>query len=287
MKAVVTGGTGFIGRHIVSHLESLGYEVVLIGRSDIKGETSLLKDKLKNASLVINLAGTPILKRWTDYHKRSIYHSRILTTRYLVYAMDPNVNALFISASAIGIYSGEGEHTENKFTYGHDYLALVCNDWESEALHLSTRIRTVVFRFGVVLGKRGALQKMLPLFKLGLGGQIGNGKQAYSWVHIDDVVGAINFAIEHKECKGIYNLTAPNPVSNKIFTHTLAKTLKRKAFLTVPAFVLKMIYGEGATILTNGQTVFPERLIAEGYTFQFPDLAPALENIIHQNSESQ
>ena len=287
MKAAITGGTGFIGKQVVCQLEAMGYEVTLIGRSDIKGETSLLRQKLNNASLVINLAGAPIIDKWTDYHKKNIYHSRIHTTRNLVYAMDPKSTRLFISASAIGIYSEEGVQTESKFTYAYDYLALVRNDWESEAMRLSNNIRTVIFRFGVVLGKGGALQKMLPLFKYGLGGIIGNGEQAYSWVHIKDVVEAISFVISNPECKGVHNITSPNPVSNKTFTEALAGKLKRKAILKVPAFVLKMKYGEGANVLLTGQTVIPERLLAQGFSFQFPEIDGALENIINQNSDLQ
>jgi uncharacterized protein len=285
-KAAITGGTGFIGQHVVRRLESLGYEVVLIGRSDISGETSMLKKKLKDASLVINLAGAPVVERWTEDYKKNIYQSRIHTTTNLVYAMDSISTKLFISASAIGIYSADQDQTENNYSYSYDYLALICNDWETEAMRLSGHIRTVVFRFGVVLGDGGALQKMIPLFKLGLGGVIGNGNQPYSWVHIDDVIGAISFVIEHAECNGTYNLTSPNPITNKIFTKTLALKLKRKAWLSIPAFILKMRYGEGANTLINGQRVFPERLLAEGYRFQYHDIASALENIVDQNSES-
>jgi uncharacterized protein len=280
MKAAITGGTGFIGTQIVQHLQSQGYEVILIGRNDITGETSLLKDKLKDVALVINLAGAPIVKRWTEDYKNNIYHSRIVTTTNLVYALDLKSTKLFISASAVGIYSGDRVQTENNFDYAGDYLALVCNDWEQEALQAKDTIRTVIFRFGMVLGNGGALHKMLPLFKLGIGGVIGNGKQAYSWVHIKDVIEAISFVNNHEECNGIYNLTSPYPVTNRIFTKTLAETLKRKAFFPIPVFVLKMIYGEGSIALINGQTVIPERLLNQGYKFQFPDLKEALEDIV-------
>jgi uncharacterized protein (TIGR01777 family) len=287
MKAAISGGTGFIGKHIIDLLESLGYEIILVGRSDITGETSLLKEKLKNASLVINLAGAPIIERWNDEYKKLMYESRIITTRNLVYAMNPATVRLFISASAVGIYSDKGNQTEDSFTYADDYLASICKEWEAEAIRLSGKIRTVIFRVGVVMGKGGgALQKMLPLFRFGLGGVIGNGKQASSWVHINDVIGVFSFVMEHEECEGIYNLTAPNPVSNRIFTQTLAATLKKKAFLPVPEFFLKWIFGEGAIALLKGQTVLPERLISAGYTFQFPDISSALQDIVHSNPES-
>ena len=286
MKAAITGGTGFIGKQVVRQLEAMGYEVVLIGRSDITGETSLLKAKLKNTSVVVNLAGAPIIKSWTDDYKKEIYSSRIKTTTNLIYAMDMVSTRLFISASAVGIYADKGEHTESSFNYADDFLASVCKEWETEAIRLSDKVRTVILRFGVVLGKGGALHKMLPLFRLGLGGVITNGKQPYSWVHINDVVGAITFVIEHNNCKGIYNITAPHPVTNRIFTQALAKTLKRAAFLPVPEFLLKMIYGEGATVLVSGQTVYPEHLLEDGYAFQFPEIAGALDNIIHHNKEN-
>jgi uncharacterized protein len=281
MKAAIAGGTGFIGKQVVDHLAAMGYDIVLIGRSDITGETSLLKAKLKNISVVVNLAGAPIINRWTDDYKKEIYNSRIKTTTNLVYAMDTVSTQLFISASAVGIYSNKGEHTESNYNYANDYLATVCKDWEAETNILSEKVRTVIFRFGVVLGKGGALQKMLPLFRLGLGGIIASGKQPYSWVHIKDVLGAISFVMEHSECKGIYNLTAPHPVTNHIFTKALAKTLKRAAFIAVPAFILKMIYGEGASVLIGGQSAYPQHLLEDGYKFQFPEVEGALENIIH------
>jgi uncharacterized protein len=137
-----------------------------------------------------------------------------------------------------------------------------------------------------VLGNGGALQKIIPIFKLGIGGVIGNGNQAYSWVHIDDVMGAFLFAMEHPECNGIYNLTSPHPVTNKIFTQTLATALGRKAWLPVPKFFLKMRFGEGAIALISGQKVFPERLLAEGYNFLYADIGPAIENIVSEISES-
>ena len=256
-----------------------------MSRNDITGETSLLKEKLKNASIVINLAGAPIIKRWTEEYKKVIFYSRIKTTTNLIYAMDMESTQLFISASAVGIYSDKGEHTESNFNYAGDYLAYVCKEWEAEANRLSEKVRTVIFRFGVVLGKGGALHKMLPLFRLGMGGVIGSGKQPYSWVHIKDVLGAFSFVMEHTACKGIYNLTAPHPVTNRIFTHALAKTLKRGAFLPVPSFALKMIYGEGASVLISGQTVYPEHLMKDGYSFQFPEIEGALDHIIHHNEE--
>lgn len=280
MKIAMTGGTGFIGTQLVRHLKTIGHEVVLIGRNDIKGETSVLKAKLSNAPVVINLAGAPIVHRWTKKYKRILFNSRIKTTSKLIYAIDTESTRLFISASAVGIYDDNGRHTENQFTYADNYLSKICRDWEKEAFRSKESIRTVVFRFGVVLGNGGALNKMLPFFKLGLGGTIGNGKQAYSWVHIQDILRAIPFVIEHKDCNGIYNLTSPNPTTNRAFTQTLAGVLNRKAFLFIPAFILKLIYGQGAIALIKGQSVLPERLLAEGFTFTFPHLKEALQHII-------
>ncbi len=279
-KLAITGGTGFIGSQIVQQMQAMGYEVVLISKADINSETNMLKQKLKNASLVINLAGAPIIKDWTEPYKKYLYSSRVHTTTNLVYAIDRESTKLFISASAVGIYGNNGPQTENNFTYADDFLGKICRDWETEALYLSDSVRTIIFRFGVVLGNGGALQKMLPLFRRNLGGVIAGGRQAYSWVHIQDVLGAISYVLQHPDCNGIYNLTSPHPVDNRTFTKTLALALHKKAFLPVPAFALKVLYGEGATALINGQTALPEHLLNDGYQFQFPELKEAIEDLV-------
>jgi uncharacterized protein len=285
MKVAITGGTGFVGKHVVALLESLGYDVILIGRNEIKEETSLLKEKLKDIQIVVNLAGAPIMGRWTEFYKKIIYYSRIKTTTKMIYALDLQTVKLIISASAVGIYSGNGKQTETTYNYADDYLATICKAWEREAVSVSDKVRTVVFRFGVILGNGGALEKMLPLFKACLGGRIGSGKQGYSWVHIQDVIRAFSFVIQQKECNGIYNLTSPNPVTNAQFTKELAGVLKRKAFMAVPSFVLKWIYSEGASILTTGQLVYPERLLEEGFEFQYPDIKAALIDLIEKDNK--
>ena len=158
-KLAITGGTGFIGSQIVQQMQAMGYEVVLISKADINSETNMLKQKLKNASLVINLAGAPIIKDWTEPYKKYLYTSRVHTTTNLVYAIDRDSTKLFISASAVGIYGNNGPQTENNFTYADDFLGKICRDWETEALYLSDSVRTIIFRFGVVLGKWWCLAK--------------------------------------------------------------------------------------------------------------------------------
>jgi len=280
MKIAITGGTGFIGSKIVSFFKQQAHEIIFISRMDIMAGDGHLKKMLEEVEILINLAGAPILKRWTKTNKQIIYDSRIITTKKILNALNTDKTKLIISASAIGIYSSNGKHTEAEYKYADDFLAKVCSNWEQGALVLSDKIRTVIFRFGVVLGDGGALKKMIPLFKSGLGGRIGNGRQAYSWVHIEDVIKALTFVIENKNCNGIYNMTAPNPTTNKEFTNVLAGLLKRSAIFSIPGFLLKLIYGAGSAVLTGGQYALPQRLQHEGYVFSFPELKDALRNSI-------
>jgi len=187
---------------------------------------------------------------------------------------------LLISASAVGIYSQEGEQTESKYQIADDYLGQICAAWETEAKKAIPFTRVAITRFGIVLGKEGgALKRMLPLFRYGLGGKIASGRQGFSWIHIYDAIHALEFIIENKKLSGEFNLTAPNVVDNRKFTQVMAKMLRKPAFLTVPAFALKLLFGEGAIAVTGGQFALPKHLLDEGFQFSFPDIKLALDDL--------
>jgi|AntRauTorckE6833_2_1112554.scaffolds.fasta_scaffold00438_1 uncharacterized protein (TIGR01777 family) len=282
-KVALSGSTGFVGSNIKQSLQDKGYQVIPVGRTDFKESAEDLAAKLAGSEVIIHLAGAPIVKRWTESYKKELYHSRIDTTSHLVASIKAMKvkPSLFLSTSAIGIYQDDREHTEESEAYNTGFMGKICNDWEAHANAASPYTRVVIFRLGVVLGKGGgALQTMLPLFKMGLGGKIGSGKQGFSWIHLADLVRAYHFMIENKSLSGVFNLTSPQPVSNAEFTRQLAKELHRPALFPVPPLALKILYGEGAQSLTSGSFVRPKRLIQSSYKFDFPTIDKALRDIV-------
>jgi uncharacterized protein (TIGR01777 family) len=238
---------------------------------------------LEGTDIVINLAGAPIIHRWSSTYKKVLYESRILTTRKLVDAMGAMKKRpeLFISTSAIGIYATDGPMSESHYTYGDNFLTKICKDWEAEAQHADDFMRVVIFRFGVVLGKGGgALSQMLPAFRLGIAGTIGDGSEPFSWVHIDDLLNAYLFIFANEKRKGTFNLCAPNPVTNRELTKTLGKILHRPTVIPLPKFLLRVLFSEGATVLTEGQQVIPERLMEIGFRFRYPTIEGALREVL-------
>lgn len=281
MKIAISGAGGFIGTALTRYLEEKGHEVFPVSRTRLQLGVDQLAGFLEGMDAVINLAGYPVVSRWTEKNRRLIYDSRILTTQILAKAIQQAKQppSVFISASAIGIYKSPGRHTEDSLEFDSGFLGDVCRDWEAEAG--KARCRVVTIRTGIVLGKGGgALKSMLLPFRLGLGGPIASGSQGFSWIHLTDVLGAIYHLLRQEELKGVFNLTAPEPVSNKVFAVTLGRLLHRPSFLPTPAFVLKMIYGKGADALTQGNFVLPARLLASGYKFQYPDVEKALKAIL-------
>jgi hypothetical protein len=280
----MTGSTGFVGTELQKQLGSVGWKIIPLGRPDFQGEAIDLAEKLTGAQVIINLAGAPVIGRWTKPYKKKLYESRVVLTRKLVTAislMAAKPESL-ISTSAVGIYASEGSHTEENYTRADTYLGRLATEWEDAALAAEKLgVRTVIFRLGVVFGREGgALLKMLLPFKLGLGGTIGTGEQALSWIHINDLVNAYEAAVKERSFHGIYNLSAPEPTTNKELTKTLGQLLSRPTLLPVPAFVLYLLFGEGAQILTSGQKAYPKRLQEAGYTFQFGHLRTALKNCL-------
>jgi hypothetical protein len=281
-EIAMSGASGFVGSNLGSAFREMKWQVVPLGRKDFKSE--LLAEKMSGADIVVNLAGAPVINRWTEEYKKTMYESRINITKSLVLAcsqMDPKPK-LLISTSAIGYYASGGPHTENNHVKADNFLGHLARDWEKEALRAKEfGIRTVIFRFGVVLGKDGgALKQMLAPFKLGMGGTIGDGFQPFSWVHINDLIRAFQTAIDDASYEGVYNLTSPNPTTNKGLTKALGKALGKPTIMQVPKFVLRLQLGEGAQVLTEGQTVLPERLIKSGFSFSFNDIEDAVKDCV-------
>ena len=282
-RIVIIGANGFIGTHMQSFFKAEGFEVLPLDKEDTKKSTEEITKVLEGADTVINLAGAPIIHRWSDSYKKVLYNSRIITTRKLVAAMAQMQNKpeLFISTSAVGIYATDGPMSESDYTYGDNFLAKICKDWEAEAQQADSFTRVIIFRFGVVLGNDGgALSKMLPAFRLGIAGTIGDGHEPFSWVHMDDLLSAYLFVFANEKLEGTFNLSAPNPVTNRELTKTLGKVLHRPTVIPLPKFILRFLFSEGATVLTEGQRVIPERLLENDFTFKYPTIEEALREIL-------
>ncbi len=284
MNIVMSGATGFVGGHLIRAFAAKGWRVMPLTRQDFDlDEQSFLK-KCEGADVMINLAGAPIAARWTEEYKRIIYRSRIGTTMKMVkvLGMMSQKPRVFVSTSAIGIYDAKGVHTEDDRNYADTFLGRVALDWEQAALKTTEYgVRTVIFRCGVVLGiDGGALQKMLPAFKVGLGGTIGDGTQPFSWIHIEDLVRAYSTVIEDGRYEGIYNLCAPHPTSNEGLAKALGAALHRPSFMKVPLIALKLQFGEGAYAFLEGQSVVPVRLAQSGFVFKFTTIEEAVEDLV-------
>ena len=282
-KIAITGASGFVGTNLINIFKKNGYEVIAIQRTDLSN-INKLTSIINDCEIIINLAGANIIARWSDEYKKVLYSSRIDTTKALIEAMEncENKPKTFISTSAVGRYSNTQVHDEENFDYANDFLGNLCETWEDEALKANDLgIRTIIFRFGIVMGSDGgALSQMLLPFKFGVGGTIGNGKQAFSYIHIDDLKSAYKFVVENESCEGIYNMTAPVPTTNYGLTKALGKTLNRPTVLPIPQFVLNLIFSEGAKVLTDGQSVVPKRLQDAGFEFKYKTIEETIENLV-------
>jgi uncharacterized protein (TIGR01777 family) len=299
VKVAVTGATGTIGAAVVRALLDRGDAVVVLSRDAARAREKLGADvevqewrnpesepapaeAFGDVGGVVHLAGEPVAQRWSDDAKRRIRDSRVLGTRNLVAGMrsaGPRLNVL-VAQSATGLYGPRGpEPVDESAAAGSDFLAGVVEEWEAEARagHSELGLRVAVMRTGVVLSPSGgALEKMLPPFRLGVGGPVAGGGQYVPWVHIDDVVGAMLFMLDTEPHHGPFNLTAPTPVTNKELSKALGRVLHRPSLLPVPGFALRLLYGEMATIVTTGVRAEPKRLLERGYEFTQPDLDKAL-----------
>jgi uncharacterized protein (TIGR01777 family) len=298
MRVAVTGATGVIGGALVGELRSRGDEPVALSRDAARAKNSLgveaydwkapksepaPLDALRGSDAVVNLLGETIAQRWSADTKREIRDSRTLTTRNLVAGLaelpEGERPRVLVSQSASGWYGARGEERlDEAEPAGDDFLAQVTVDWEAEADKAEgLGVRVVQTRTGVVLSESGgALEKMLPFFKLGIGGPVAGGRQYVPWIHLDDVIGALLFALDNDALRGPANVTAPEPVTNKQLSRTLGQVLHRPAFAPVPALAVKTLYGEMASIVTTGQRAVPTRLQELGYEFRRADLEQAL-----------
>lgn len=289
MRIVMSGATGFIGSNLTQTFKARGWDVIPLVVEDFQSGKDTLTKKLAGADVVINLAGAPIAVKWTEQYKKILYSSRIDTTNQIVEIIssnNPNPK-VFISTSAVGIYDSGGVYSEDNAVYADDFLGRLGKEWERAALKAKDAgIRTVIFRFGIVLGKNGGmLSNMLPYFKLGLGGTIGDGSQGFSWVHISDHKRAFLEAIQNERYEGIYNLTAPNPTTNKGLTKTLGKVLHMPTIFRIPLAVLNLKFGDGAAAIASGQKVIPKRLLEAGFRFEFENIEEALTDILSESKK--
>ncbi len=297
MKIVASGLSGFIGGELKKALSDRHELVCLKRKGPLKrqsGYREVLWDpqasgewvkEIDGADAVINLSGEPIAgKRWTATQKKELILSRLTTTRALVEVIGKAATKprVLLNASAIGYYGDRGtEPLEEASKPGAGFLPDLCKEWERQASKAEAYgVRVVLLRTGIVLGRGGgALAKMLPSFRLGLGGPLGSGRQVMSWIHLEDVVGTILFALENTAVRGPVNLTAPEPVSMSEFARQLGKALRRPAVLPAPTFVLKALLGEMSELLLTGQKVLPQALLSAGYRFRYPALEPALKDL--------
>lgn len=290
MKIAVSGGTGFIGTALVRRLVQRGADVAVLSRNPSKvpagrGISWDAVDEIAGADVVINLAGENIGARWTEERKRRILESRLSATRKLVDAMqrNPQNRRLFLSASAVGYYGPRGDETlDESAPPGGGFLSSVTRQWEEAARVAESIARLVTPRFGVVLARDGgALARLLLPFRLGAGGPIGSGDQWMSWADRDDVIGFVEWAIDRPSTRGVYNVTSPEPVTNRRFARVLGRALHRPAILPTPGFALRLLFGEMADeTLLSGQRVVPAKAMLEGFTFRYPTLEASLRHAI-------
>lgn len=304
MKIAITGATGFIGKELVNRLASV-HQIVVFTRNIDRAKSILpvnlhsniefisytptesgeWQNHINGCDAVVNLAGAPIAERWTTSYKQEIIDSRQQGTKMIVRAIAQTENKpkVLINASAIGYYGTSETETYTEISpAGNDFLGKVCQAWEEEAEKVKEiGVRLVIFRLGIVLGNGGALAKMIPPFKIFAGGPIGKGNQWFSWIHIEDVVNLIIQALEQDNINGIFNATAPYPVTMNTLCQTLGNVMKRPSWLPVPKIALELLLGDGAKVVLEGQKVLPEKTLnVMGYNFRYSNLESALKQII-------
>jgi uncharacterized protein (TIGR01777 family) len=279
----MAGSSGLIGNAIMKALE--GYEVRPITRNDFKLNDNEFIRKFEIADILMNFAGESIIMRWNSKNKKKILESRIGTTRKIGLITERGLKKqrLYLTASAIGIYGRDRIHDENSSDMADGFMAEVVRQWENEANRIRSKMtRVCILRLGVVLSERGGLIKRLKMFfKTGLGAVMGDGSQYFSFIHIDDLTGIVKHLIKNTHSKGIYNIVAPESKTNTDFSHIFARALNRKIRLRIPERLLRIILGEASAVLTEGQSVYPRRIIDSGYNFRYPSLEDTLKDIVN------
>ena len=300
MKITVIGGTGFVGSNLCSFLLEQGHSVTALGTSpkwSTAQHTHLRyvsadatqpgswQQELAAADAVVNLAGRTIFKRWTADYKRQIRDSRILTTRHIVDALPVNSDCVLCSTSAVGYYGDRGDEIlDETAAAGDGFLAELAIEWEQEAAAAAAKgVRVALMRFGIVLGASGgAMARMLPAFRMFAGGPLGDGRQWVPWIHLQDVLSAVQYLLETPSLSGPFNFSAPNPVRNRQLAATLGRVLSRPAFMPAPRAMLRLMLGEVAGSLVESQRAVPQNLLDSGFRFRFPEIDAALQNIVDQ-----
>ncbi len=299
MRILLTGGTGLIGRALCQHWQRQGHELWVWSRrpeqvaalcSGARGVARLQElDGLPAIDAVVNLAGAPIAdRRWTKARRELLWRSRVDLTRSLVEWMgrQPTPPRVLLSGSAVGWYGNGGDQPLDEYSAATrpDFGSRLCAAWEQEAGHarqLAAGVRVVLLRTAPVLAPQGGvLRRLLPPFRLGLGGRLGNGQQWMPWIHIDDQVALIDHLLQRDDCSGVFNACAPELVRNLEFTQTLARALHRPAVLPAPTWALRLALGEMAVLLLGGQRLSPQRTQATGFVWRHPQLAPALAQLL-------
>jgi len=298
MNILITGASGFVGGHLSRALLKKEWSVTGLGTSPhspfpqedrftwIRADTTRAGDwqtAVPAADVIINLAGRTIFKRWSKAYKQQMIDSRILTTRHLVAALPPESKTVFLSTSAVGYYGTRGEDIlTEETTPGADFLATLSIDWEKEARAAAQKgARVALMRFGIVLADGGgALAKMVPAFRMFAGGPVGDGRHWFPWIHMADLIGAIELIVNRKDLDGPFNFVAPNPLRNGDFAKTLGKVLGRPAMMPAPAFMLRLLLGEVGGVLLSSQRAVPSRLAEAGYQFRYPDAEHALADLL-------
>lgn len=280
MKIAISGATGFIGRHLTAYLEQQGHEVTALGRADFTDdERDRLAYLVAECDAVVNLAGAPIDRRWTESYRRELIDSRVEVTRRLVEAVGRSERTkTFVSASAVGCYPTVGCYDEYSPERGQGLLAQLCQQWEAEARKVT--VRCVITRFGVVLSDDGgAFPKLARSARFGVAAVPGGGSQPFSWIDLRDLVRAVEFLIGYPELDGVFNLTAPGMGSLKEFVRAVGRHYRTRLTVTVPAFAIKLALGEASSVLLGGQCAVPLRLLGSGFRFEAPTVADFLQRL--------
>ncbi len=298
MRIFITGANGFVGTNLCRSFVKQGHQVSGLirgegkqlpeGVSRVIGESTKpgkWQESVAGHDVLINLAGASIFKRWDKEYKQLLRDSRLLTTKNLVEAIpkesDPKI--VLLSTSAVGYYGSRGdEELDENAPAGDDFLARLAIDWESEAFKAREKgVRVVITRFGIVLGKDGgALEQMAMPFRFFVGGPLGNGRQWFSWIHIEDLIRAAQFVISRPDIDGAVNFTAPDPIRNMDLAKAIGTVMHRPSFMPAPAFMIKLLMGELGSVILNGQRVLPGVLQSKGFNFAFPDVETALRNVL-------